>query len=106
MSSMCKCVALNFLSRIKIIILWHSRWLVRTSTNISLWPSGLVRPRTDQVAAKCIIKNKNKSAAIWIGYKRANVHANCHLVCMASNSDLMIIRLCREVLKAERTNRD
>ena len=33
-------------SRIKSIA-WHLRWLVRTRTDISLWPSRLVRPRTD-----------------------------------------------------------
>ena len=33
--------------RIKMII-WHSRWLVRTrAADISLWPSGSVRPKTD-----------------------------------------------------------
>ena len=48
-------------------IAWHLRWHVRTRTDISLRPSGLVRPRTD--AAKCICKNKDRFqvADSWIG---------------------------------------
>ena len=45
-------------SRIKGSI-WHSRWLARTRDDISLRPSELVRPRTDQVAAKSIGKNRD-----------------------------------------------
>ena len=29
------------------LIAWHLKWLVRTKTDISLWPSGLVKPRND-----------------------------------------------------------
>ena len=35
-------------SRIKNIV-WYLRWPVRTRNDISLWPSGLVRPKTNYI---------------------------------------------------------
>ena len=74
-------------SRIKSIA-WHLRWFVRRRADISLRPSGLVRPY--QVAAKCIRKNKDRFqvADSWIGkiiqgliqeQVYTQIFLNCHL---------------------------
>ena len=74
-------------SRIKSIA-WHLRWLERTRADISLQPSGLVRPRTDAAKFICMNKNRFQVADSWIGkiiqgliqeQVYTQIFLNCHL---------------------------
>ena len=62
--------------------MWHLRWLVSTRDDISLWPSELVRSRTDIKFQPSKNRDQYQVAANWIGkvirrliLEQINVHA-------------------------------